>query len=58
MRIEQRLLELNKCKLRKRNGAFNTRNSLLRRRLLALKLRLRREECVILSLRRITRLIS
>jgi hypothetical protein len=58
MRIEQRLLELSKCKLRKRNGACNTRNSLLRRRLLALKLRLRREKCVILSLRRITKLTS
>jgi hypothetical protein len=58
MRIEQRLLERSKCKLKKRNGVYNTRNNLLRKKSLALMLRLRRERCAIQSQRRITRLIS
>jgi hypothetical protein len=47
MRIEQRISELSKCRLRRRNGVFNTKNNSLRKKSLALRPKLRRGECAI-----------
>ena len=58
MKIEQRLLVQDKCKLKRKSGVYNMRSSLLKKRSLALKPRMRRERWERLSQRRITKLIS